>query len=143
LPSLVQNVTPFLRTRGIRVCWAKQRTKHKESRLQITTLVAFVSSCMHEPVQPKNLNWYGKVGKFTNTPTPPLTCRLPQAAYVDIGVGCNRDESGTDIICQSATERGRHSDGKIVSESKHSISILIYTVFVSGYLSWISKILIW
>jgi hypothetical protein len=27
--------------------------------------------------------------QFTYTPTLPLTCMLPQAAYVDIGVDCN------------------------------------------------------
>jgi hypothetical protein len=43
---------------------------------------------LHAPTSStQKLKLIGKGGQFTYTPTLPLTCRLPQAAYVDIGVG--------------------------------------------------------
>jgi hypothetical protein len=45
---------------------------------------------LHAPTSStQKLKLMGKGGQFTYTPTLPLMCRLPQAAYVDIGVGCN------------------------------------------------------
>jgi hypothetical protein len=45
---------------------------------------------LHAPTSStQKLKLMGKGGQFTYTPTLPLTCRLPQAAYVDIGVCCN------------------------------------------------------
>jgi hypothetical protein len=43
---------------------------------------------MHQPIQPKSLKLIGKgrwtIHLYSNTP---LTCRLPQAKYMGIGVG--------------------------------------------------------
>jgi hypothetical protein len=45
---------------------------------------------LHAPTSStQKLKLMRKGGQFTYTPTLPLTCRLPQAAYVDIGVGCD------------------------------------------------------
>jgi hypothetical protein len=38
-------------------------------------------------ISTQKLKLMGKVGKFTYTPTPPLTCRLLQAAYVEYWSG--------------------------------------------------------
>jgi hypothetical protein len=44
---------------------------------------------LHAPTgSTQKLKLIGKGGQFTYTSTLPLTCKLPQAAYVDIGVGC-------------------------------------------------------
>jgi hypothetical protein len=45
---------------------------------------------LHAPTSStQKLKLMMKGGEFTYTPTLPLTCRLPQAVYVDIEVGCN------------------------------------------------------
>jgi hypothetical protein len=51
-------------------------------------LIMLPSYKLHAPTNStQKLKLIGKGGQFTYTPTLPLTCRLPQAAYVDIGVG--------------------------------------------------------
>jgi hypothetical protein len=43
---------------------------------------------LHAPTSStQKLKLIGKVGQFTYTPTLPLTCRLPQAAYVEYWSG--------------------------------------------------------
>jgi hypothetical protein len=45
---------------------------------------------LHAPTSStQKLNLMRKASQFTYTPTLPLTCRLPQAAYVNIRVDCN------------------------------------------------------
>jgi hypothetical protein len=53
-------------------------------------MVAFSGIELHAPTSStQKLKVTGKDGKFTYAPTLPLTCRLQQVAYVDIGVVCN------------------------------------------------------
>ena len=53
-------------------------------------IVLFAGIELHAPTNStQKLKLIGRGEQFTYTPTLPLTCRLPQAAYVEIGVGCN------------------------------------------------------
>jgi hypothetical protein len=58
--------------------------------VQFLKLITILFIELHAPISlTQKLKLMGKGGQFTHTPTFPLTCRLPQAAYMNIGVGCN------------------------------------------------------
>jgi hypothetical protein len=63
-------------------------TSEKESLYVMRSTISIISIELHAPTSStQKLKLIGKGGQFTYTPTLPLTCRLPKAAYVEYWSG--------------------------------------------------------